>query len=359
MIPPEMPTPENPRRLGMLALKVAVSGLALYCTWRLLEGLDWRELSLRMAQASWLWLTPAVVFLLARWLAWATRFRAGAERSVGLAPSAVLGFFVLMASAALNLITPSARLIGGLMRARYFSRSTTRSFGCLYGVVLWDQVAHHAVMISATAVALIATALAAGRLGLAAGAAGLLVLAAGALLLWTRRRGASEQNPLVRLLARRAERAEGRMQRFYANGHEAVGVFVRLLGERALLGRAVLLGITYVLLNAGAQWLIFAALHEPVSALVVFAGVSLGVAAGTMTGTPGGLGTTEAAMVGSFALMGVGRVEAAAATLLYRGLHYATVLAVGLPALAVLEMRLPRASEEPRALGDPEPVAET
>jgi uncharacterized membrane protein YbhN (UPF0104 family) len=44
-------------------------------------------------------------------------------------------------------------------------------------------------------------------------------------------------------------------------------------------------------------------------------------------------------MVASFTVMGVGRVEAAAATLLYRGLHYATVLAVGLPALILLETR--------------------
>jgi uncharacterized membrane protein YbhN (UPF0104 family) len=61
-----------------------------------------------------------------------------------------------------------------------------------------------------------------------------------------------------------------------------------------------------------------------------------------LTGRPGGLGTTVAGLVGSLGFVGVGRVVAAAATLLYRGLHYATGLAVGLPALAVLEMRLPK-----------------
>jgi len=328
------------RRWGRLLLKVGVSAVALYFTWRLLAGMDWNELSRRLAQASWWWLSPAVACLLARWMAWDGRFRLAARRGAQIAPTAMLGFFVLLASAALNLITPSARLIGGLMRARYFSRSTSRSFGLLYGVVLFDQVAHHTVMIAATCVAVVATALAAGRVGLAAGAFAVLGAAAIALTVWTRRRGPREQNPLVRFLARRAEEAEGRMQRFYAHSHEAVGVFVRLLGDGPLLGQAALLGIAYVVLNAGAQWLIFRALDLPVSGLVVFAGVSLGVAAGTMTGTPGGLGTTEAAMVASFALMGVGRVEAAAATLLYRGLHYATVLLVGLPALACLEMRL-------------------
>lgn len=329
------------QRWGSLLLKIGISALALYFTWRLLAGMDWHQLESRLEQASWAWLTPAVVCLLARWIAWDQRFRLAARRAAGIAPTAVLGFFVLMASAALNLITPSARLIGGLMRARYFARSTARSFGLLYGVVLFDQVAHHAVMTSATCVALIAAALAAGRLGLAGGAFAVLVTAVAALVVWTRRTGSFERNPLVRLLARRAAKAEGRMQRFYAHGHEAVGVFVRLLGDGPLFGRAFLLGIAYVILNVGAQWLIFRALHQPESLLVVFAGVSLGVAAGTLTGTPGGLGTTEAAMVASFDILGVGRVEAAAATLLYRGLHYATVLAVGLPALAVLEMRLP------------------
>jgi uncharacterized protein (TIRG00374 family) len=336
----EEPSPE-PRlqRWGGLLLKVGITALSLYWTWRLLAGMDWRELSLRLTQANGGWLIAAVVFLLVRWSAWDGRFRAAARRGAGVAPGATLGFFVLMASAALNLITPSARILGGLMRARYFARSAERSFGLLYGIVLFDQVTHHAVMIAATCLAVVATALAAGRLGLAVGACAVLLVAAVALGIWIRRRGPHEQNPLVRLLARRADRAEGRMQRFYAHSHEAVGIFVRLLGDGKLVGETVLWGGAYVFFNAGAQWFIFRALGLPVSALVVFAGVSLGVAAGTVTGTPGGLGTTEAAMVASFTVMGVGRVEAAAATLLYRGLHYATVLAIGLPALFILETR--------------------
>jgi uncharacterized membrane protein YbhN (UPF0104 family) len=338
---PETPETAAPfQRWGSLLLKIGISALALYFTWRLLAGMDWKDLEHRLAQASWLWLTPAIACLLARWAAWDWRFRLAARRALGLQPTAVLGFFVLIASAALNLITPSARLIGGLMRARYFARSTVRPFGQLYGVVLFDQIAHHTVMISATWIAVIATALSTGRLELGFGALGALVAVVIALGVWTRRRGPYEQNPLVRFLARRAERAEGRMQRFYAHGHEAVGIFVRLLGDGPVFARALLPGAAYAILNAGAQWLIFRAMDLPVSPLVVFASVSLGVAAGTMTGTPGGLGTTEAAMVASFSVLGVGRVEAAAATLLYRGLHYATVLAVGLPALAVLEMRL-------------------
>lgn len=341
------PEPDEPRskQIGMLLLKVGISVLALYFTWRLLAGLDWHELAGRLAEASWLYLTPAVVFLLARWAAWDWRFRLAAREAVGLSPGSVLGYFVLKASAALNLITPSARLIGGLMRARYFARAAGRPFGVLYGVVLYDQVAHHVVMTTATWVALIATAWEVGRTGLSLSAAAALVAVATGLFLWGRR-GRFEQNPVVRFLARRAERAEGRMQRFYAHGHEAVHVFVRLLTKPSLHWRAALLGMAYVIFNAGAQWLVFLALGRPIDPLVVFAGVSLGAAAGTLTGTPGGLGTTEAAMVASFTAFGVDRVEAAAGTLLFRGLHYATVLGLGLPALLILEFRLPQTAAE-------------
>jgi uncharacterized protein (TIRG00374 family) len=350
-MPTDTPTAEEAaepfKRWGGFFLKAAFTALALYFTWRLLAEMDWRELSSRLAQASWLWLAPAIVCLLARWHAWASRFRVAAKRGIGLAPTSALGFFVLMASAALNLVTPSARILGGLMRARFFARSTARSFGLLYGVVLFDQVAHQAVMISATGVALVTAALAAGRFTLAAWVLAALLATAGAVFVWIRRREPAATNSLAGFLARRAAGAEGKMQSLYAHGHEAVGIFVRLLGDRGLLGRAALLGIAYLVLNVGAQWLIFRALGEPVSFVVAFAAVSLGVAAGSLTGTPGGLGTTEAAMVASFALMGVGRVEATAATLLYRGLHYATVLLIGLPALGILEMRLPQAAGEP------------
>ena len=345
-MPSPAPTSDSRlKRLGILLLKGGISFLALYLTWRLLAGLDWRELGRRLGEASWLYLTPAILFLLARWAAWDWRFRLAAREAVGISPGSVLGYFVLKASAALNLITPSARLIGGLMRARYFARAAGRPFGVLYGVVLYDQVAHHFVMTTATWIALIATAWAIGRTGVSLAAAAALVAVAAGLIVWSRR-GRFETHPLVRFLARRAERAQGRMQSFYAHGHEAVHVFVRLLSKPRLHLRAVLLGMLYVVFNVGAQWLVFLALHQPISLLVVFAGVSLGMAAGTLTGTPGGLGTTEAAMVASFAALGVDRVDAAAGTLLFRGLHYATVLGLGLPALLLLEFRLPQTPAE-------------
>ena len=273
---------------------------------------------------------------------------AGDAAHPGLRSGPLLGFFVLLASAALNLITPTARVIGGLMRARYFARAYRRPFGLLYGVVLYDQVAHHAVMTVCTWIVFSATAFHLGRTWLGWASLAALAAAAALLVFWGRHRGPFEQNPIVRFLARRAERAEGKLDRFFAHGHEAVGVFVRLLASGRLQAQAAVLGVAYFLVNIAAQWAMFRALGADVSPFVVVSVVAMGTAVGTLTGTPGGLGTTEVAMMASFKLFGVDEVVAAAGILLFRGLHYVTVLVVGLPALAVLELRAPSQST-----GDP------
>lgn len=337
---PEPPKTSALKTWGLRLLKTGITVLALWLTWRLISDIQWSDLAGRMEHASWWFLAPGLIFLAGRYFLWDLRFRLSSQVAVHRSPPAGLGFTVLMASAALNLITPSARLIGGLMRARYFARYLSRPFGLIYGVVLYDQVAHHTVMTTCTWIAVVVAAPLFGHpwLGVAAGAALLAVLAV--VVVWTRRSRSPMENPLVRFLARGAERAEGRTQKLYAHGHEAVGIFVRLLGEGRLHANAAVLGLGFFLLNLLSQWLVFRALGIEVPALVIFAGVALGNAAGMLTGTPGGLGTTEAAMVGSFVAMGMNREDALAGTLLYRGLHYASILGIGLPALLALELKL-------------------
>lgn len=354
MIPDENTPEETPARessskvwVGRL-LKTAVTLLTVYFTWLFLarSDLDWAQLSARVAEASPPYLVLGIVLLVFRFCLWDWRFRLAAHRAVGQSSGVFLGFFVLVASAALNLVTPTVRLIGGLMRARFWSRSTGHSFGFFYGVVLYDQMAHHTMMTLCTWVTLIVASFALGRPGL--GTAALVALAGTIawLIVWSRRRGPSGQNPIVRFLARRAEKAEGRLQKFFAHGHEAVGVFVNLLGHVPLRLQVLALGVVYFFVNAGAQWAMFLAIGAPVHPLVVIAVVALGNAVGTVTGTPGGLGTTELAMVASFKALGVDEVSAAAGTLLFRGLHYAAVLAIGLPALGLLELRMGKEIEE-------------
>jgi len=325
---------------GVRLLKAGITVLALWLTWRLVSDIQWSDLAGRVEHASWWFLTPGLLLMVARYLLWDVRFRLSSQAAVQRSPPARLGFTVLMASAALNLITPSARLIGGLMRARYFARYLLLPFGVIYGVVLYDQVAHHAVMSTCTWIAVIVAAPLFGHPGFGVAAAVALLAVVTVVVFWTRRSGNLLENPLVRFLARGAEKTESRMQRLYSHGHEAVGVFVRLLGCGRLHGKAAVLGLGFFVSNLISQWCVFRALGIEVPALVIFAGVALGNAAGMMTGTPGGLGTTEAAMVGSFVAMGMNREDALAGTLLYRGLHYASILGLGLPALLGLELKL-------------------
>ncbi|MEA2563001.1 MAG: glycosyltransferase 2 family protein [Acidobacteriota bacterium] len=339
MTPSDPPKRSALETWGIRLLKTGITVLALWLTWRLVSDIQWSDLEGRLEHASWWFLTPGLLLMVGRYLLWDLRFRLAARASVNRSPRARLGFMVLMASAALNLITPSARLIGGLMRARYFARDLSLPFGVVYGLVLYDQVAHHAVMSTCTWIAVIVAAPLFGHAWFGVVAAVVLAVVVAVLLVWTRRSGNFTNNPLVRFLARGAERTESRMQRLYAHGHEAVEVFVRLLGDGRLRGQAAALGLCFFVSNLVSQWCVFRALGVEVPVLVIFAGVALGNAAGMLTGTPGGLGTTEAAMVGSFVAMGMNREDALAGTLLYRGLHYVSILGIGLPALLLLELK--------------------
>ncbi len=320
-------------------LKAGVTILALWLTWRLLQGIEWSVLEERLEEANWYYLAPSLIFMIGRYVIWEARIREASWLAIGSRPKKGLGFWVLLASAALNLITPSARLIGGPMRARYFARGMARPFGQVYGIVLYDQVVHQAAMTGCTWIAVIAAAPRYGETWFGVLAAVVLVALIAGLVLWSRRSRSTEENPLVRFLARRAAKTEGRTQRLYAHGHEAVGVFVKLLGQKRLHGLAAVLGICFFMTSVLAQWCVFRALDMHVAPLVILAGVALGNAAGMLTGTPGGLGTTEAAMVATFAAMGMNSVDAAAGTLLYRALHYLSILGLGLPALLVLELK--------------------
>jgi uncharacterized protein (TIRG00374 family) len=354
--PPSPAVSPQPSRRGRRGLRLAVKwglvGAALYFSWRLIAGMRWAELAARLAAADRGLIAASVFFLVLRFGLWDLRFRIAARRTTEEpVPGAVFGFSVILASAALNLLTPAARVLSGPLRARSFARACRRSFGTFYGVVLYDQLAHQAVVSVMTCLAVLLAAVNRGH-G-AWGGAGLALLASGiagiaGVILWSRRRGPFADNPIVRFLARRADRAEGSLQRVYAEGHEAAGTFVRLLGDSGTALRAAALGVTLFLANAVAQWLIFRALGREVGVLAVVAVVALGNAAGMLAGTPGGIGTTEAAMVAAYVALGLDRATAGAATLLFRGLHYVLVVVVGLPALAWLEARgTRRAAEAP------------
>ena len=351
---PARPAPARPSRRWLRPLlRWGLSALAVALVAHLLAGLEWGELAARVAAARFPWVAVAVVLLVARFVVWAWRWRLAVgrlEAPPGAPPLAAL-YWMVMASAVINHVTPTARLIGGVMRARYLARATGGPAGRAFGGVLFDQLLHQATMAVVTALGVIAAGFATGRdrlawlslLGLAVAAAA----AAGGWLRWRARAGGGLER-LARYLAGRAG-GEGRAKSAFAHGRQAVDALSTLLEDGRLVAAVIALGGFYSLVNAASQWAVFRSLDQQPGLLVVLAAVSLGMAAGAVVGTPGGVGATEAAMIGAFVLFGVDRVDATAATLLYRGLHYASVLAVGAPALIWLEAK--------RRTPSPNPVA--
>lgn len=315
--------------LGALALSV-----------RLLGDIAWADLAQRLRTASPAPVVAAAALLLARTCVWAWRWRLAARRA-GPAPSFVALAAMVAASATVNHLVPTARVVGGLLRGRYLARATGLPLGRAFGSVLYDQLAHQVTLVVFTVAVTIAAAFVLGRpaLGGMLGAAGLLVLGVAGWAL--RRSGGSGNGGRLRRFAsaavgRLAERG-GRAARLLAHGRESVSVVGQLTGDGRLALASAGLGVLFAVVSGLAQVLVFAALGSEVSWVVALAVVCLGAAAGILLGTPGGIGATEAAMIAAFAATGMDRLDATAATLLFRGLHYLSVLVPGIPALLYLE----------------------
>ena len=346
------------RRWGKRLIKLTLLVLALWLAARLLADLAWRDLAARMEEANRAWLVAAVAALVARFVVWDERWRRALAR-LGQVPPRSITLPSLLSAATVNTVTPTARILGGVMRARHLSRAgqdadgVPESMGRAYGSVLYDQVAHQGVIGALTWCSLIAAAAIAGRPALAWWLGGALALTALALGVALRLRGGD--SGLVRWLAERLAGPgddededggeTGRLRRLVTHGRDAVRVVRDLLRDRRLATEAVLLTLVFFVVNASGQWMVFEALGSEVSFLVVLAVVALGAMAGVAVGTPGGIGGAEAAMIATFTAFGVGRLDAAAAALLYRAFHFATILALGVPSLVWLELRLGRRGE--------------
>lgn len=299
----------------------------------MLSEISWADLGRRVRTATPALLAIAGVLMLGRFVVWQQRWGLAVAR-LDERFSARRRFLALMASVVVNHSTPSVRVFGGIFRARYLARSGTRSFVDHYAAVLFDQIAHHSVVNAVTWLATVGVLWGRGLRWPAA----VTAVAGAALAIWLgRRRGGARQSIIARA-DRGAQRLGDRFAALKASAGELVHVLVRLLASRSLLASAAAWTLGFVVLNLCAQWLLFRALGAEVGLLTVASVVGLGTLAGAVTGSPGGVGTTEAAMTAGFVAVGVDAVDATAATLLYRGMHYALVLALGLPCLAYLEL---------------------
>jgi uncharacterized protein (TIRG00374 family) len=333
-------TPKRRRRRvirRLVQITIAVLGIAL--AWRMVQSLSWEELKQRIREAQPALVVAAILLLIGRWYAWQARWglslsRAG-ERSGFLRRASAL-----MASVFVNHV--ALRFFGGVLRGRYMAGGRASDFARHYGIVLFDQLMHQAATTIYTWLAVGYVFFLLGWQLLGWTALVTLVVLLGAIPIVIGREG------WLRSLAARIAEQASRSKRLHGlvqRGSAIPQVIAKLLASVPHVSRTATLTWIYIAANVLAQWLLFRAIGADVPLLVVAAVLGIGSVIGTMTGLPGGLGPMEAALIGGYELLGIGRLEAVAGTLLYRGLHYILVLVLGLPSLITAELGLERARE--------------
>ena len=103
-----------------------------------------------------------------------------------------------------------------------------------------------------------------------------------------------------------------------------------LLRDPVLLGETLVLELAVFVFDALTLWLVFRALGDDPAMWVAFVGFIMASVAATIGPIPLGLGTFEAACVGTLSLLGVAIETALAATLLLRGLTFWLPMVPGL-----------------------------
>jgi uncharacterized membrane protein YbhN (UPF0104 family) len=122
--------------------------------------IGWSGLAERLSTAYPLLTAVGAGLLIARYLAWQLRWSVAA-RHIGEDSRPARRFGAVCASVLLNHATPSIRIFGSLLRARYLARGGRKGFVPQYAVVLYEQMVH---MVVSTAVVWLAGSAIAWRL---------------------------------------------------------------------------------------------------------------------------------------------------------------------------------------------------
>lgn len=329
-------SPKRLRKALRVAAKTVVAAVGIWLLARLAGRVGWDAVLDVLGRAHPAAIVVAAAALTGRFAFWNARWRVGL-REVAAAPPFGSTFFTLMGAMLINHVTPTVRIFGGLFRARHVARAAGAPFGRVYGSVLFDLVLQGVVMFAMGWIALLVLGVRTGRPGIAAGCAAAGVAVAGGVALLWHRWGRRESGFVTRAVERSAAAAEALGAGLRSQATEAVATCVALLDRPPVLSRALAAGAGVFLSGVAAQWVVFEGLGGGAGPLVVFAAVALGMTVGTVTGSPGGIGVTEAGMIVAYTALGTGRAEAVAATLLFRGLHYAVVAGLGVPSVLVRE----------------------
>lgn len=295
-----------------------------------------RRIAALALQADPFWLGLSLVAVAARYLIWAAKWNLMMRRQgpVGYA----LTLRAILSGTLVNLVTPTAKLAGGVLRAAIVQRRVGWRLSVAYGWSLADQVTNVLGDLALAALLAIGASWTGGGAAwreelLSAGGAvvGLIVLAI-ALRDWVWRQA---RRPGVARLASRFTPS-----RFRTEGDTA-GWLEPLLAPSLRAGRAwrVLpldlgLGALSWFALCVASVLVFRSLGTDVPLFETAAALVLAAFAGTLSGAVGGVGATEVVLIGLYTGLGVPADAAAAAALLHRATYYAFSLLFGAAALA-------------------------
>ncbi|MBZ0113078.1 MAG: flippase-like domain-containing protein [Thermoanaerobaculia bacterium] len=328
-------------------LKVTLLLLLLVVLLRFFKGLDTEVLFGRVAGGDRRWWGAAVVLLGLRLLAWDSRWRR-ALKEVGVQALRSRTLPALLGAIFLNSVTPTGRVAGGVFRTRHAVREAEGGAAPIFGSVLYDQVLHQVVALAAAVLSVLVLGVATGQqlwVAAALGTVALVLALAWGIPAWSRlrvrqhgkavadgsiRRGG--WSGLVRWTASRIERQGGRSLALVTEGRHSFREFRRLVRHRQLAWFGIVLSLWMILLLGLAEWCCFRSLGSNPGLIACILAVSVGTAVGGLVGTPGGVGGVEAGMVMVLTSLGVEATDALAATVLFRALHYAVVLTLGVPA---------------------------
>ncbi len=306
------------RRWVRQALSAALWVAAVVFLVRAAGDIGWSVLGDRLARAEIHLLALVLAINLLRYLVWAARWR------LLVRPLEPIPFWpalrALLASLFITTVVPAARPFGGLVRARYLARDLNRARGPLYGGAIVDQLGYGIVSLVLGSIYLPLAFWVDPQRGpgdrllpWVAAAAG-LVLAF--LVMWRRR---------AHLLAR----MRGRMPGVAEALEDAFDAARRLLAHPSTWRVVAIGGGIVWLANVLTFQVAAAALGYPLEFASAAAAFALGSLAGTLTGTPGGAGTTELAAIAPLVALGVPAEVALPAVLLARGVHYLCSILLG------------------------------
>jgi uncharacterized membrane protein YbhN (UPF0104 family) len=296
-------------------------------TWQITRAGPEQVLQL-LRTVAWPWIAAIVLLTAARYGVSAWRL-AALSRRLWPVPWWPYVTMVLASQLVVTIAAPGLRVGATYLRAhlagRRFGGGTARHLGpnvldqLLLGVS-WLLVALALVPVEA---------LSQGRSPLSGAGLGLLAAAAGvtvafALFLRSRER-------LAAWLAKPRPGWRGRVALGGAKTLEGAGT---LASDPAALVIGLGGGIAFVLLAGVVQLAALHAVGYPISPWLAILAATVGITAGSASGSPGGLGVTEATQVAFLQSQGVPGEAAAASVLLLRGVYYGFVIVSGTVAMA-------------------------